>query len=181
MDHFEKHIRDNKALFDEHKADKSKMWANIEMELSTTGPKVVPLWKSPIFRVAASLILVFLLSTLIGITVYGEYRSAGQNSVVSQELQDIDMHYSSLVQHQVLMVKNHPDLSQEDKDEFLSFMDELDEEYGVLKLEMEKNLNNERVLEAIIGNYKKRIELIENLLRQINDSKMINDDYGYTL
>jgi hypothetical protein len=79
------------------------------------------------------------------------------------------------------MVKNHPDLSQEDKDEFLSFMDELDEEYGVLKLEMEKNLNNERVLEAIIGNYKKRIELIENLLRQINDSKMINDDYGYTL
>ena len=122
MDYFEKHIRDNKALFDEHKADRAKMWAKIESELSNTKPKVVPLWKSPLFRVAASVVLVLLLTSLIGITVYGGYQSDGQNSVVSQELLDID-----------------------------------------------------------IGNYKKRIELIENLLRQINDSKMINDDYGYTL
>ncbi|MEG3658372.1 hypothetical protein V5097_13265 [Arenibacter palladensis] len=181
MDYFEKHIRDNKALFDEHKADRAKMWAKIELELSNTEPKVVPLWKSPLFKVAASVVLLLLLSFLIGITVYGGSQQGGQSNVVSQELMDIDMHYSNLVQHQVQLVKDHPDLSQEDKEEFLSFMDELDEEYEVLKLEMQKNLGNERVLEAIIGNYKKRIELIENLLRQINDSKMINDDYGYTL
>ncbi|SHF86205.1 hypothetical protein SAMN03080594_108134 [Arenibacter palladensis] len=181
MDYFEKHIRDNKALFDEHRADRAKMWAKIELELSNTEPKVVPLWKSPLFKVAASVVLLLLLSFLIGITVYGSFQQGGQSNVVSQELMDIDMHYSNLVQHQVQLVKDHPDLSQEDKKEFLSFMDELDEEYEVLKLEMQKNLGNERVLEAIIGNYKKRIELIENLLRQINDSKMINDDYGYTL
>lgn len=181
MDYFEKHIRDNKKLFDEHKADRAKMWAKIELELSNTEPKVVPLWKSPLFKVAASVVLLLLLSFLIGITVYGSFQQGGQSNVVSQELMDIDMHYSNLVQHQVQLVKDHPDLSQEDKEEFLSFMDELDEEYEVLKLEMQKNLGNERVLEAIIGNYKKRIELIENLLRQINDSKMINDDYGYTL
>lgn len=181
MDYFEKHIRDNKALFDEHKADRAKMWSKIELELSNTEPKVVPLWKSPILRVAASVVLLLLLSFLIGITVYDSQQPGGQSNMVSQELMDIDMHYSNLVQHQVQLVKDHPDLSQEDKEEFLSFMDELDEEYEVLKLEMQKNLSNERVLEAIIGNYKKRIELIENLLRQINDSKMINDDYGYTL
>lgn len=181
MDYFEKHIRNNKALFDEHQADRFKMWAKIESELSHSKPKVVPLWRSPLFRVAASIVLVLFLSSLIGIAVYDRYPSNGQNSVVSQELMDIDMHYSNLVRHQVQLVKDHPDLSQEDKEQFLSFMDELDEEYEVLKLEMKKNLSNERVLEAIIGNYKKRIELIENLLRQINDSKMINDDYGYTL
>ncbi|SMG14595.1 hypothetical protein [Arenibacter troitsensis] len=181
MDYFEKHIRDNKALFDEHKADRAKMWSKIELELSNTEPKVVPLWKSPILRVAASVVLLLLLSFLIGITVYDSQQPGGQSNMVSQELMDIDMHYSNLVQHQVQLVKDHPDLSREDKEEFLSFMDELDEEYEVLKLEMQKNLSNERVLEAIIGNYKKRIELIENLLRQINDSKMINDDYGYTL
>tara|TARA_R110001606_G_scaffold343087_1_gene491641 strand:- start:355 stop:900 length:546 start_codon:yes stop_codon:yes gene_type:complete len=181
MDYFEKHIRDNKALFDEHKADRAKMWSKIELELSNTEPKVVPLWKSPILRVAASVVLLLLLSFLIGLTVYDSQQPGRQSNMVSQELMDIDMHYSNLVQHQVQLVKDHPDLSQEDKEEFLSFMDELDEEYEVLKLEMQKNLSNERVLEAIIGNYKKRIELIENLLRQINDSKMINDDYGYTL
>ncbi|MEZ4970917.1 MAG: hypothetical protein R2814_14905 [Flavobacteriaceae bacterium] len=181
MDYFEKHIRNNKALFDEHRADRSKMWAKIESELSNPKPKVVPLWRTPLFRIAASIVVVLFLSSLIGIAVYDRYPSNGQNSVVSQELMDIDIHYSNLVRHQVQLVKDHPDLSLHDKEQFLSFMDELDEEYKVLKLEMKKNLGNERVLEAIIGNYKKRIELIENLLRQINDSKMINDDYGYTL
>ena len=180
MDHFEKHIRDNKSLFDEHKADRAKLWAKIESELDHSSPKVVPLWKSSFFKVAASVVLIMGLTALIGLSIFNTTLTRA-DSYVSQELQDIDMHYSSLVQYQVQLVKNHPDLSQADKDEFLSFMDELDVEYEVLKLEMEKNLGNQRVLEAIIGNYTKRIELIENLLRQINDSKMINDDYGYTL
>jgi len=46
---------------------------------------------------------------------------------------------------------------------------------------MRNNLDNERVLEAIVANYKKRIELIENLLQQINDAKKTSEDYGYTL
>ena len=68
-----------------------------------------------------------------------------------------------------------------DKAEFLSFMDELDAEYEVLREEMRNNLDNERVLEAIVANYKKRIELIENLLQQLNDAKQPDDEYGYTL
>ena len=79
------------------------------------------------------------------------------------------------------LVKNHPKLSADDKEEFLSFMDELDREYQQLKLEMRNNLDNERVLEAIVANYKKRIELIENLLRQINASKKEMDYEGYIL
>jgi len=73
-------------------------------------------------------------------------------------------------------------LSEENKAEFLSFMDELDAEYEVLKKEMQKNLDNELVLEAIVSNYKKRIELIENLLHQLNESKKQDeDDHAYTL
>ena len=60
-------------------------------------------------------------------------------------------------------------------------MDELDEEYKQLKLEMQHNLDNELVLEAIVNNYKKRIELIENLLKQINASKKEMDYEGYIL
>ena len=60
-------------------------------------------------------------------------------------------------------------------------MDDLDREYDELKVEMRNNLDNELLLEAIIANYKKRIELIENLLRQLNESKIKEEDYGYTL
>ncbi len=181
MDNFEKHIREHKALFDEHKADKSKLWTHIEKELADSKPKAFLFWKSPVFRVAASIVLVLGLAALIGILGFGGNSSDQQDSLVSRELQDLDMYYGSLVQHQVQLVENHPKLSEEDKEQFLSFMDELDAEYEALRLEMGKNLGNERVLEAIIGNYKKRIELIENLLLIINDSKLIQDDYGYDL
>ena len=181
MDNFEKHIRENKQLFDDQKADRAKLWANIESKLDNPEPKVVPLWKSPLLRIAASVVLVFGLSAFIWTTMLTTSNNTLQNGFVSQELQDIDVHYKSLVSNQVQLVKDHPKLSDKDKEEFLLFMVELDEEYALLKLEMQKNLDNEIILEAIVGNYKKRIELIENLLHQINDAKKTNDDYGYIL
>ncbi|TMM57409.1 hypothetical protein FEE95_13065 [Maribacter algarum] len=178
MDNFEKHIRENASEFDEHKADRSKMWAKISQELEVQEPKVIPLWKSPMLRIAASLLLLLGLAGFIGKQVFG---SSVETQYASKELLDIDMHYKSLVSYQVKLVQNNPNLSNEDKTEFLSFMDELDAEYEQLRIEMQNNLDNERVLEAIVSNYKQRIELIENLLKQINNSKLNDDDYGYTL
>lgn len=180
MDNFEKHIRENAAEFDEHKADRSKMWANIAAELKNEEPKVIPLWKSPMIKIAASIVLMLGIAGIIGLTVFGSGSSVG-TQYASKELLDIDMHYKGLVSYQVQLVKDNPNLSEEDKTEFLSFMDELDAEYGQLRLEMQKNLDNELVLEAIVSNYKQRIELIEKLLKQINDSKIQDEDYGYTL
>ncbi len=180
MDNFEKHIRENAADFDELKANKEKMWGHIAGELKTKEPKVVPLWKSPMLRIAATVVLLIGIASFIGISVFGADTSV-QTQYASKELLDIDMHYKGLVSYQVQLVKDNPNLSDEDKKEFLSFMDELDAEYGQLRLELQKNLDNELVLEAIISNYRKRIELIEKLLKQINDSKIQDEDYGYTL
>jgi len=60
-------------------------------------------------------------------------------------------------------------------------MDELDAEYEILKLEMQEDINTEQILEAIVVNYKKRIELIENLLKQINTSTKTNNNDTYIL
>lgn len=180
MDNFEKHIRENASEFDEHKADHAKMWTNIASELKSEKPKVVPLWKSPMFKIAASVILLLGIAAIIGLSVIGSNTSE-ETQYVSEELVDIDMHYKSLVSIQVQLVNDNPNLSDADKKEFLSFMDDLDAEYEQLRLEMRKNLDNELVLEAIVSNYRKRIELIEKLLKQINDSKIQDEDYGYTL
>jgi len=127
-------------------------------------------------RVAAGIAIILGLFTSI------QFFSTGHaTNTIDTGLQDIDMHYINLVSKQVELVKNHPKLSADDKEDFLSFMNELDEEYEVLKIELNRNLNNELILEAIVKNYKQRIELIENLLKQINDSKKPKDDYGYIL
>ena len=180
MDHFEKHIRDHASQFNERRADKDKMWAKISEELHQEKSKVIPLWKSPLFRVAASVLLLLGIASFFGLALWNN--SANKTQYASKELMEIDMYYKDLVSYQVQLVKNNQNLSEENKAEFLSFMDELDAEYEVLKKEMQKNLDNEQVLEAIVGNYKKRIELIENLLHQLSESKKPDEDeYGYTL
>lgn len=181
MDNFEKHIKENKEAFNVHKVDKNRLWEGIASQLEEDDKvKVIPLWKSRKLRVAASIILLMGLSFSIFLMVGTPISQAGEG-YASEELLDIDMYYKNLVYQQVQLVKNHPTLATEDKEEFLSFMDELDYEYEQLKLEMQNNLDNELVLEAIVNNYKKRIELIENLLKQINASKNETDYEGYIL
>lgn len=181
MDHFEKHIREHKSLFDDYEADKAKLWANISSRLESPKPKSIPLWRSYGLRVAAGIILILGITAFLTLFLLNQPRSEELNYGMAQELQDIDRHYQNLVFSQVQLVQDHPNLSAGDKEEFLSFMDELDAEYELLRLELKKNLDNELVLEAIIGNYKKRIELIETLLSRIDTSKQTEEDYGYTL
>jgi hypothetical protein len=179
MDKFEKFIQQNKSEFDEHQADTSKIWNAINLELDKPKTKVIPLWKSPVFKIAASIALALGILSIINFNM-GITTSSTNNSA-SLELQEIDMYYQKMVQAQIDLVRNNTSISDNNKKEFLSFMDELDAEYKILKIDLGDNIDNERVLEAIVNNYKKRIELIENLLEQINDSKKETHDDAYIL
>lgn len=180
MDNFEKHIRDNKALFDEFQADKNKLWTNIESRLGVhkQETKIIRRWNSITFKIAAIVIIALGLFSLINI---GFNSTNHEESFASMELNEIDMHYGDLVAYQVKLVKKNTQLSLEEKEAFLLFMEELDEEYDMLKQELQNEIDHERILEAIVINYKKRIELIENLLSQINRSKKIENDDAYIL
>lgn len=176
MDNFEKQIKEKKLLFDDQKADKAKLWAHIETRLDNSGKeiKVVPIRKSILFKVASGFAVIV---GLFAMTVFLQYfNTEEKNVVIDHELRDTNSYYQSLVSYQVELVKNHPKLTAADKKEFLSFMDTLDEEYEILRSELENNLDNDRVFEAIVENYKKRIEIIENFLKQINNSKELNQD-----
>ncbi len=186
MNSFEEYIKKNKTSFnDKEVVDKEKLWINIASKLDTDTPKIIRVWSKSYFKIAASIALLvglsFLLITLTYDIITFTYDSNSQDSIAVKELQDIDIHYKNLVSSQIKLIKNHSKLSEPDKIEFLSFIEELDIEYDALKLEMKKNLDNELVLEAIILNYKKRIELIENLLRQINENKKKQEDNVYVL
>ncbi|MBT8218321.1 MAG: hypothetical protein KJP00_00750 [Bacteroidia bacterium] len=175
MDGFEKHIRSNRDQFDEHRADKEKMWKHISSELNDEKP-VIPLWRRNWFQIAAGFLMLLGIVGLLRMNTLQDQMLA-QNA----EMIEIDFHYEKLVAHHVQMVYDNPNLSESEKQEFLDFMNELDEEYELLKEEMESNLDNEKVLEAIIDNYKKRIEIIENLLLRINQTKNTNHEKGIHL
>ena len=176
MDKLEKFIKENSDSFSEHKADKAKMWKAIAAELKQPKPKVIPLWRKLPFQIAASILI------LLGVfSIYNLNTRKAPVNYASKELQQIDSYYQNIVETQVKLVQDDKHLSAKNKEEFLKFMIELDKEDAKLKLDLADNLNNQQVLSAIIKNYKKRIELIENLLNQINESKKDIHENEYVL
>ncbi len=179
MDELEKYIKENKHLLNEQKADKEKLWQNIEPRLEKSKTKY--LWGLSGLKIAATILIVVGMFSMITLFLIPGSNHNTQNTIVHQELKDINNYYENLVSFQVQLIQSNTQLQAKDKEKFLSFMDDLDKEYNILRLEMTKNLNNEYILEAIVNNYKKRIELIENLLEQINDSKKSTDNEDYIL
>ncbi len=179
MDGFEKHIQNNKDQFDDHKANRDKMWKHIQTGLNEKNeapPTIIPLWKRGWFMVAASIAIV----VGLGITLLSHQTDA-TDMAETTELLEIDHYYEHIVAQQVKMVYDSPALSADEKAEFLQFMDELDDEYDLLKIELKEGLDNEQVLEAIVFHYQKRIDVIQSLLTRINQSKNESNDKGIFL
>mgnify|MGYP003682980193 CR=1 FL=1 len=164
-DELKNYIQSHKNQFDDHsvdEVDKLALWGKITEQLPETPKKVIPLWKKASFRVAAAVVLLF--------GCMFAYYSANQEyedyDMVSEEFRQIDTHYKSLVESQIQLVKNSVNLSKEEQSDFLNYIDELDQEYIKLKQELKQGVNNQLIIEAIINNYRKKIQIMEDLLRR---------------
>jgi hypothetical protein len=175
MDELEKFIIENKGSFDDHsvdEVDKLKLWSHISDQLPEAPKKVIPLWKKPMFKVAASIFI--LLGCAFSLLEFNH--NSYENNIVNEELFDIDSHYKSLVNNQIQLIKDSPNLSTEDQDEFMLLVDDLDNEYNSLKTELKEGINNQKIIEAIINNYRKKIQLMEDLLERSYPTKTNLDD-----
>lgn len=164
-DELEKYIIDNKHAFDDYQLDeidKLKLWTDIADTLEPE-TKVVPLWKKPLIKVAASIVF------LLGLSMYSFLYNVEtpQQGIVSQELYEIDNHYKALVQSQIELIQKSPNLSLADQEDLMLLIEDLDVEYSKLKKELEEGINDQRVIEAIISNYRKKIKIMENLLERL--------------
>jgi predicted CopG family antitoxin len=54
-------------------------------------------------------------------------------------------------------------------------MEELDEVYLELKKDLKDNVSNPEVIEAMVLNYRVKLEILEDLLNQLNEKE--NQDY----
>ncbi|OEK06068.1 hypothetical protein A8C32_18730 [Flavivirga aquatica] len=180
MDELEKYIVHHRDKFDDRKMDESdklNLWSHIAGELSEPPIKVIPLWRKSIFRVAASIVI------LLGCT-FSFFMINGQNlenQIVNEELSDIDNHYRLLVNNQIELIKKHSNLSKEDQADFLLLIDDLDEEYQKLKEDLKQGINNKKIVEAIINNYRKKIKLMEDLLERSYPTKNNFEDEAFIL
>ena len=184
MDAFEKYIKAHRKSFDDHRLDTERLWSNIEGELRNKSANRGSFWRNPGYQIAAGFLLLLGIGALsVGMLGYGLHDDGPNVSTsVNRQLSDLNLHYTATINHYKERLEHYPGLSTTEKADFLEFLNTLDAEYDALEVELYKNINNEKVLQAIVQNQKIRIELINNFLQQMKRSTKVKKNYeSYSL
>ena len=165
-DRLEDFVKQQREQFDLREPDPS-IWLKIN-------PANVPLAKErkPMrwLRVAAAVAMIFAGSTAGIYFLTGERAEADQfASELYQEIQETEQYYNQMVSQRYEELK--PFLMENPgAEEMLSLdMEELDEVYKELKEDLKDNASNPEVIEAMILNYRVKLEILEDLLNQLKE------------
>lgn len=139
----------------------------------------LPVWQSTWMRVAAVLV-VFAVAALLFREFQGNTGQTEQplaETPVQEELEvnplllelnDVETYYRRLVDEQSGQIRSASGLEEADAETALEFLDELEDEYKKLEQELEGPVDPGKVLDAMIRNYKQRIDLLQQLSKMLN-------------
>jgi len=169
MDELEKYIKDHRDELDRYSPG-PRSWKMIRPGLAK---------RHHTFRYvisAAAVIIVLLgISVLLKPTLFKLQNREGYGSLVKNDPQvmETELYYINLVNDLVSKAKplltEHPDLEKE-----LSLdMSQLDSICGEIKKDLRDNISNQEVIEALINNYRIRIQILNDMLNVLR-----NEDNG---
>lgn len=167
MDEFEKYIKEHRDELDRYSPG-IRTWKMIKSGLAKR--------HRPLFYVisSAAVIIVLLgISALIKPVLFriqhGErYESLVQND---PQIRETELYYINLVNDLVSeakpMLSEHPDLEKE-----LSLdLSQLDSICGEIKKDLKDNISNQEVIEALINNYRIKIQILNDMLKVLKNEE----------
>jgi hypothetical protein len=177
-DRLEQFISENRDQFDLHEPDE-KLWAGIEANIQGKKSRRIG-WKGIVWR-AAAVILIFGASFLVQ-----EYLHQRKIMMADQEdtgiiqgipeLQEAEIYYTGLLNDKISQIEplleNHPELGESLQQDLA----ELDSIYAELQKDLRDNIANDEVVEAMIQNYILRIQILEDLLKYMDESSKNSED-----
>jgi hypothetical protein len=171
-DKLKKHIEENRSSFEVYKGDYDSWWKELEDNLDPEdgkGLKIFP-WKS-LLRIAASVLII--LSVSIGLLLLkgnsNRYADGVSLHDLSPELAEAEIYYDQMVEMKMTLIK----ASNIDLDPLvIRDFEMLDSAYSDLKMDLEDNMYNEEVIDAMIQNYRIKLQILENILEDIQKSNI---------
>jgi hypothetical protein len=164
-DRLEEFVSANRDEFD-FREPSPELWEKIAENVSRK--KVVP-FRTYFMRIAAVLVIALISTVLVwqsGILSSNMLARNADPEIV--ELMEAEAYYSNQVDRKLKEIKKcyytYPEL----KNEIETDLNELEEMYKVLKTDLDENISNKSVIEAMIENNRYRLKLCDNVLEQIN-------------
>ena len=179
-DRLEDFVKQHREQFDLREPDPS-LWLKIDTGSGAKGKaggRTVRMERRPMrwLRIAAAVAMIFAGSTAGIYFLSGNRVEAERSSALYQEIMETEQYYSRMVSEryselQPFLVSNPA------AGEMLSAdMEELDEVYRELKEDLKDNASNPEVIEAMILNYRVKLEILEDLLVQLKEKENQDDE-----
>lgn len=165
-DRLEDFVKANRDEFD-FRAPSPEVWGKINTATKKT--KVVSM-RHYILRVAAVVAVVAISSAVLWQMGLINPNRLAQNTTDPEllDLMEAEAFYSHQVDKKLKEIQKCYYTVPELKDEIETDLTELEDMYQVLKGDLEENISNKSVIEAMIENNRFRLKLCDNVLEQIN-------------
>jgi len=163
-DRLEDFVKANRDDFD-FREPSPEVWNRIA---ESSKPRKVVFMRTHFLRVAAVLTIAVISSVLVWKTgVIAPERLAKNADPELLELMETEAFYSHQVDKKLEEIKKCYFTNPELKDDIESDLNELEGMYKVLKSELDENISNKSVIEAMIENNRFRLKLCDDVLEQI--------------
>ncbi len=162
-DNLERFISDNRDAFDKA-APRMKVWEGIEQKIEQKPAKRIAIWKFA--RMAAAVALLLGVGAAMGVYFSnGQQQVANTFSNISPEHAEMEEYFKAEIQSRTkkLASFNKDKTVNEDLVQLEDLLKDLEKE-----LQQSPPANNERIIDAMIQNYRTRIELLEHVLNRID-------------
>lgn len=167
-DRLEDFVRQHKEQFDRHEPDPA-LWLKIQADTpSEVVKKAQPMrW----LRIAAAVAMIFAGSTAGIYYLSGSKGEAGAYTGLYQEMQETEQYYARMMEERYAELRPYLAGDPMAQEMLQADMDELDEVYEELKVDLNDNVANPAVVEAMILNYRVKLEILEDLLYQLKEKE----------
>jgi hypothetical protein len=172
-DKLEKYILEHRGQFDDQEPDPA-LWEKID---TRKAPVIRINWKSIAWKAAAA-VAIFVASYY-----FHDYMASGKqssrllmskksevNSPIMRELIEAEAYYTSQIDMRKEEVFRLTATDPEVRHEINAEMVDLDRVYTELKEDLKDNADNEEVIEAMIQNYRLKLDILEEMLARLKQS-----------
>jgi hypothetical protein len=180
MDKLEDYIRKNREELDEY-SPSSEIWNRINRDLHKKRYELIR-W----FSAAAIIVFVFTSSVLFYIAEnrknYLDDKNESDSSTETPDLRikETEIYYNNLINdlygQATPFLTGHPDVERE----LINDLAQLDSICSEIKSDLNDNIDNKEVIEALIINYRIKIRILENVLNTLDcttKTKELPDSY----
>jgi hypothetical protein len=165
MDNLERFVRENREKLDRYEPSPA-VWEKIS-------GSTVFIKRKLLIRLSAAAVLTFIIGTAI--LLYSSSNNKQKLSGLPAEVREMELFYNSMANSLYLqarpMLTGQPEVEKELKND----MERIDNICKEIKKDLNDNVANQEVIEALIQNYTIKIHILEEMLSMLKENEKVNE------